>query len=252
MTGRRSQKGGLEGVRVADDELYLREARFDEPKESFKFLRRLLSEARPAAGGVLADLGCATGELIYYLAGEFPALRFHGIDISEALIARARQMVPAASFATGSLDDPKAGEAEAFEYCTMSGVLCCFDDPLPVLANTLRWLKPGGTALIFDAFNDYPVDVILRYRRADRMDAPWEKGWNVFARQSIDRFLGESRSVAQWDYLPFRMPIQIEKRGDPMRTWTIETADNPHQIVNGASQLVDLSVLRIRKAGGVR
>lgn len=238
---------GLVGQRLSDEPIYLEENRYDDPKESFKLLRRLIGELPPPAGTHLLDVGCATGELLFYLHRSFPDFALHGIDTSPALLERAREMVPNATFSVGRLEDPAAARADAYDLCTLSGVMCCLDDPAPALDNVLGWLRPGGTALIFDAFNEAAVDVIVRYRRAEKAGAPWETGWNIFARDSIRRHLDRDGRASWWRYEPFRMPFAIPQRPDPMRTYTIATERNPFQLVNGASQLVDLSVLVIRK-----
>jgi hypothetical protein len=43
------------------------------------------------------------------------------------------------------------------------------------------------------------------------------------------------------------MPFAIPKRDDPMRSWTIETAEERHQVVNGAGQLLNGKILLVRK-----
>ena len=45
------------------------------------------------------EVGCATGEFYRYLRQKHPALRYTGLDLSEAAIARARQKYPEASIA---------------------------------------------------------------------------------------------------------------------------------------------------------
>lgn len=241
----------VSGVRIADEAIYTAEDRYEEPKEAFKILGAMLAEHDLPAAPRILDAGCATGELLYYLRGLFPSAAFSGLDVSGELLEHCAKALPEAQLHRGSIADMQAAPAGAFDAVTMSGVLCCLDDPKPALDAALTWLAAGGVLLVFDAFNAFPVDVVMRYRRADGPEgpdaAPWELGWNVFSQCSIDRHVGGREDVASWDYVPFRLPFALPQSDDPMRTWTIGTEDNPHQLVNGAAQLVDLSVLRVLK-----
>ena len=42
-------------------------------------------------------------------------------------------------------------------------------------------------------------------------------------------------------------PFAIEPTGDPLRAWTIRTEESEHQIAVGTGQLLDFSVVRIRR-----
>ena len=47
--------------------------------------------------------------------------------------------------------------------------------------------------------------------------------------------------------IPFRLPFDIPKTSDPLRAWTIETEENPHQLVVGTRQLLSTKVLEIQR-----
>ena len=64
--------------------------------ESFSDVQ-LLRE-RAAGPATLLEVGCATGDLYRYLALRLPQLRYRGVDISQAAIARAQGKYPNASF----------------------------------------------------------------------------------------------------------------------------------------------------------
>jgi SAM-dependent methyltransferase len=243
---------GRSGPDVADakyrGDFYLEEDRAAEPKEIFKLLASLLGEDPFRRNGALLDVGCATGELLHYLGRRFPDLSLHGIDVNEDFLDRARRLVPNARFTLGALEDVTAVPPSSVDYCIVSGVVGIFDEIEPLLSNILSWLKGGGTTLIVSQFNEDPVDVVMRYRRAEEADTGWEKGWNIFARATVDRYLAADHRVGRWDYVPFRIPFALPRVKDPMRTWTIATDLNRYQLFNGARQMVDLSVLRIVKS----
>ena len=81
-----------ETIRVVrdHDKLHLAEDRKDTPKESFKFLAEcakgfLQSREQPR----IIDVGCATGDLLYFLANRYPQAQLTGMDVMPELIERA-------------------------------------------------------------------------------------------------------------------------------------------------------------------
>ncbi len=238
----------LPGQRVADEPIYLREDRYDEPKELFKFIAGLIETGGRADAGALLDVGCATGELIHYLAARLPGIgRLEGLDVSEPMIEAARRAVSGATFRVGSILDPACFPARDHDVVVCSGVVSCFDDIETPLRHLLAATKQGGVLYVYTPINRHPIDVVMRYRRADHDNAEWETGWNIFSRVTFERTLGALGYRLDLVWHPFEMPFPIERRpDDPMRTWTIRTEDKPFQTVNGAAQMIDGQVLEAR------
>ena len=59
--------------------------------ESFNEIRLLKQYASSQEGQTLAEVGCATGEFYRYSAKNLPQYNYHGFDISEAALNRARE-----------------------------------------------------------------------------------------------------------------------------------------------------------------
>lgn len=236
----------LPGVRIADEAVYL-SRRTGEPKVQFKRLGDLL-EADVAAGArSLLDVGCATAELLIYLHQRFPCLILTGMDILPSLIERARQSLPEATFEVASILEAASFEGRQFDVVVCSGTIGIFDGPEMTVPNLLSAVAPGGTLCLLSNFNRDPLDIMLRYRRSDDESAPWETGWNVYSRASMERLLRRLDPTLTWSWIPFRMPKDIAKGDDPARTWTISTAEDPHQLVNGMGLLVNLAFLKISR-----
>ena len=164
-------------------------------------------------------------------------------------MAAAAARVPHAHFHCASLEDAGAIPAGAFDLVTCSGVIEIFDDLTVPLAQIVHALRPGGLALVQSIFNPQPVDVLMRYRRAD-LPGEWERGWNMHARVTIERLLhtmshGGLELTYEWE--PFRLSMDLPRRDDVMRAWTVETAADPHQQVNGAGQWLHPTILHIRR-----
>lgn len=244
-------KAGLSTVarprHAIDDAAYLNESRYKRPKEVFRVIKRILESKCLHQGTSLLDAGCATGELLYYLQHSlFGFDRLTGIDISPAMIARAKQKVRGIDFKTGSLLNERLFRDRRYDVVVMSGVMQIFDEPKKVLKNMLSCVKEGGTVIVSGPFNDDPIDVYMRYRRSGLPGASLELGWNLFSRQTIERILNAMGYTLRIRWEEFRMPYALPKRSnDPMRTWTMRTEQNRYQLVNGASQLIKMKILII-------
>lgn len=236
-----------DGVRIADEAIYLNRPRSDEPKEIFKLLLNQIGGDAPSRCGKLLDVGCAAGEFIEHVVKWFPFLDVTGIDVVPTLLDRARKTVPVASFQAASILDDKWFSFHSFDIITCTGVIGIFDDIERTLGNLLRVLNPGGSLYVLSNFNDHPVDVVLRYRRSEAVDTPWETGWNVFSKRTIERICKAHGPSLSWAWIPFQMPFSIPESGDPLRTWTVSHGDNPFQLVNGFGLLVNAHVLCVKR-----
>jgi len=251
------------GKRLADEGIYLNEDRYEKPKELFKFIADILGGDEKMEGTLL-DVGCATGELVYYLKNKrFGGLSYTGIDISQKMIEQAEANIPGARFLVQSILDEQFFREEKFDYVICSGVLSIFDDLEPPLLNLLSCTKPGGKVIIHTNFNEHPIDMLMRYKpsldnltvvpkgqpknlRTKGSQVEWQTGWNIFSKATYENILSNSGRELSVEWHDFRMPFDIPETDDPMRCWTIKTEKNPHQEINGACQILDKKVLEIK------
>jgi len=97
-------------------------------------------------GGSVLDLGCGTGDLARHLAAT--GLRVTGCDISVEMLDRAAQADQAGTVKWATLDPGWCAlpfPPETFNAIVASSVLEYVDDPLAVLRECFRLLKPGGS-----------------------------------------------------------------------------------------------------------
>ena len=97
---------------------------------------------------VIADLGCGTGQISRSLA---PFVRrVIGVDASDAMLEAASAHVPAnVELRAGQLEHLPINDAEA-DCALLLLVLHYVVDPVAVLAESARVLKPGGRLLVVD------------------------------------------------------------------------------------------------------
>ena len=121
--------------------------------------RRLPAASLPAAGAIprALDLACGTGDISLLLARRFPAGRVEGLDLSPAMLARARRRRGAGrvSFLLGDLSRLPY-PAESFHLVTGAYALRNAPDLSRCLREVFRVLDSGGTAAFLD-FNRSPV-----------------------------------------------------------------------------------------------
>ncbi len=68
------------------DNLYLKEKRYKNPKESHKYLLKILSKLNLKKKNYkVLDIGCSNGELIYNLEKKFKYLKITGVDIKKKI-----------------------------------------------------------------------------------------------------------------------------------------------------------------------
>jgi SAM-dependent methyltransferase len=227
---------------------YIREGWAAAPKRTFVRLGDLLAAGGLPADARLLDVGCATGELIHYLQGRFPGWRFTGVDVFDPLLADARLRLPHCRFVHASALDLPADLDRSFDAATAVGVISIFEEEelARFWDGLLRVVRPGGRIVVLGPLNEYGVDCVVRHRkRVDGRVGEWEKGWNIHSREMVSGQLeGRCRS---WRLLEFRLDLELERRADPVRTWTIRTEVNERQLTNGLKLLIDLYFIEIER-----
>jgi len=123
------------------------------------------------------DLACGTGDISLLLARRFPALRIEGLDLSPAMLARARRRRGAGGIRfrlgdLGGLPYP----AESFRLVTGGYALRNAPDLKQCLKEVFRVLGSGGKAAFLD-FNRSPVPWVGRLQL--RLLAAWGGLWGL-------------------------------------------------------------------------
>ena len=249
MTSER-ERAAVREIRRHDERIYVQEDRYDSPKEYFKVLFRMADAAGAlATGSRVLDVGCATGEFLYFLSQTKSDVRYAGIDIHEEFRNKAASRVPGVDFRLGSILDAESVEPASFDTVFVLGVLSIFHDFRPALRNVLSWCRPGGHVYVFGLVNPYPVDVWTTYRRAEDLDeGEVETGWNSVSRVSFSRFLDEEIGVGRHSFTPFEMPFDLPPHADdPIRSWTFRDANGRCILTNGLGLLQNLEILEIHR-----
>jgi SAM-dependent methyltransferase len=112
--------------------------------------RDLLLAHLPAAPARIADLGCGTGTLSVLLAQE--GYDVHGVDLSPAMIQRARAKAEGVAGTTFAVGDAAAPDLPTgtFDVVLSRHVLWALPDPAAGLRRWCDLLAPGGRLLLVE------------------------------------------------------------------------------------------------------
>jgi len=229
------------------DLLYLGENRYDDTKESFKFVLKTALAFSGSIPATVLDVGCAAGEFPYYLVRVLENSVVHGVDVLPELVQKARTLVPNATFSIGSVLD-KDDIDQQYEMVFLVGVHSIFDDINSWLNNLIAWTSPGGTIVIFGLVNPHPVDVFIQARSHGSSPDHREPGWNNFSRATFEEVFDANEEVDGYSFTDFVIPIDLAPHeDDPLRSWTEMHPDGTRYIVNGLGLLHDFKTICIRK-----
>lgn len=231
------------------DSLYLEENRYENTKESFKFLKAVISESVDLSRSdlVISDFGCAAGELLYYLKSCAPNATLEGYDLLPELVRKAQERIPSLEFSVGSVLDNGMLESKHADISMLVGVHSIFDEFETCFNNLIDWTKAGGHVYVFGMFNPYPIDVFVKYRTAeDYANNEVESGWNIFSAESVSKFLDKHDKVASHRFIPFEIYIDLSKNeADFARSWTMKDEKGKRIITNGLCLLQPQHILEI-------
>ncbi len=116
----------------------------------------------------ILDVACGTGEFERLLLAEYSSQQIVGVDISENMLAIAKQKCsayPQVSFEIASASNLPF-DNDSFDVIVSANSFHYFDDPIAALKEMRRVLKPDGKVIILDWCRDYLLckicDVILK------------------------------------------------------------------------------------------
>jgi hypothetical protein len=89
---------------------------------------------------------------------------------------------------------------------------------------------------IFNHFNEYPIEVLIKYRTNDKNSRFLQSGWNIHSIAKIKRYFERvGFKIKQHKFRPIKGIKRHRK--DPVRSWTFKNDKKENLITNGLSIL---------------
>ena len=89
------------------------------------------------------DMCCGTGTHAQFFRDL--GVSYIGVDTSEAMMAKARELCPSAKFNKGDVTLPQLYSPKSFSHCLLLGFsIYMFQNPRILSDNAYQWLQPGG------------------------------------------------------------------------------------------------------------
>ena len=230
------------------DNFYAAEAKRGTVKEIFRVIADNIDGFAGDRALEIGDIGCATGDLPFYLASRFPACTVTGYEYLDSLLATARETYPEVAFKQADITRRDSLPDASHDVLSVSGVISIFEDVEPVFDNLLHWVRPGGRILVMGMFNPHDLDVYVKYKPSgDRVEDGLESGWNIVSQASVGAML-EKRGVTDYRFHPFEIGVDLDPRaGDPVRSWTEKDATGRRHIFNGLNLRQPFFLLEVNR-----
>lgn len=191
----------------------------------------------------ILDIGCATGDFLYYLHMLYPNASLTGCDILPELLKRAKREVPQAKYIRGDIYTGKGMPKNKFDAVFLLAVHSIFDDVGPWLDSLLRVVKPAGRVYVFGLFNPEDIDMVMRVRYA-KPGSRYQRGWNTISQKTVLEHLGKRGARGTFHRYVIGLDVPRHK-DDPLRSWTFKLKNGERAIINGTQILHQFYFLEI-------
>ncbi len=240
----------MKTIKRVHDNIYLKENNFEKPKQIHKFICKLVKKkTKKNFNGSIVDFGSGNGELIFNLKKFFPNSKLSGVEINKNLVQMSKKKLKKYNFKiiSGSVLNKKVINANISDISISCGVLPIFDNYKLFLNNLIHFTKKGGTIFIAALFNDFPIDVYVKYQRSKNLKKNFlESGWNIFSKQTVSKFLKKNKKINKVYFKNFQISKNLKKKiNDPVRSWTFRNHNGKLITTNGLSLILPTSVLCI-------
>ncbi|WP_313194289.1 class I SAM-dependent methyltransferase [Shinella zoogloeoides] len=119
----------------------------------------MLAGLHPKPGGAVLEIGCGTGRNLVKAARLYPEARFHGIDISQEMLAAAEKAIEGAGLGdrvrlaradAAAFDPQSAFGQEGYDRIFISYTVSMIPQWRQVMAEAMARLAPGGELHVAD------------------------------------------------------------------------------------------------------
>lgn len=173
----------------------------------------VIEEARSALAGIMQpcilDVGCGTGALAEALLEAIPGCCMTGIDLSSAMVARARaRLVGRAEVREGDAEGLPFHDG-AFDLVVCNDSFHHYPNPDRAVFQMWRVLRRGGSLVMGDAWQPAPARAIMNAW----MPHAHEGDVRIYAEDELRRFLEAWFSAVSWRRVGLTACIAVARKG---------------------------------------
>ena len=202
------------------DEIYLKSNRYKKPKESFKLLYKILKKKLSNNKNYrLLDVGCANGELLFFLHQKFSNIEFCGIDVRNDLIKLAKKKCSSDIYFKRLDYTQNQNFNKKFDIIISSGVIGIFDNLDIFFKNIKKNMRKKTTLFLFSNFNNYDFDIFSAYKDLNSKNNNYQSGWNIWSIKTIQKYFKKKKIIKHLFNIKFDVR---QNKKDLVRTWTIK------------------------------
>lgn len=209
--------------------------RIKKPKFIFEVTKKLILNLKKKKEITkVCDLGCANGELIYFLKNSLKKTRFYGYDMHNKFIQQAKKL-----FLNENnifLFKKNFFQLKSkFDVVTCLGTATTFPDIKELLSKIINLLSKNGVAVIEGIFNIYDCDVIIKFKDNSKKELNfWNQSINIHSRKTIRSFLQKFKKVSFF-FKEYYIDTQIkqDKKKPHSHWWTELDRNNNFYLTNG-------------------
>ena len=218
-------------------------------KEIEKFITNKIKKKNNKSYNLL-DIGCGNGNFINFLSSIFPNWNFTGIEFNKKLFKICQDRL-------GKIENIKFINSDIFNFknknkkydvIILNGVFGIFKEVLAkeLLYKIIELGNKNSEIFIISQFNNFDVDVFPKFRVYNtKSHSPLCGGWNIYSKKTIENWL--SKKKVNHKFYKWKMPFEIKKHPDPIKSWTINLNDNERLLTNGLGFIINLEILKIIK-----
>lgn len=218
-------------------------------KENFKAVISKLKEIIPDTSKKikLVDLGCANGELLYFLKKEFPNWELYGYDLTDRFIqiAKNSEELKGVYFETKDLFDVE-GE---FDVVLCIGTIHNFYNIFLPLDKLLSLTKVGGFLLADGFFNEKDIELRIKLmdNTSEETKGHWKTSFNKHSRASIINKYKDQVKEITFNNIPMRVELPKDNNKPAVIHYTFKDSEGRNIVTNDFGIIFDNSLLTIKK-----
>lgn len=180
------------------------------------------------------DLGCANGELLFYLSDLYKNFNFLGVDSNKHFVNIGKKLLKDKKNVKLKCSNIlKLKEKKDLIICL--GTMTIFTDPKILLKKILSLMTKKSIAIIDGVFNNYNCDLIIKYKDSSTSKNPiWCTNINIHSKKTISKILKKEKRL-KFNFYDYNIDTKIKhnKKSPHVNWWTEKNRNNQNYLTNG-------------------